>query len=107
MNYDKSVNVVYCSSDSFSEVCAVSIVSLFENNKHLDEIMTIAHVLEDRISDKNKQRLPDMAKRYGRSIILVSMSLPLAWGQRGSMSCGRQSYYGLRLCLKFWSCAVR
>ncbi len=32
------VNVTYCSSDLFSEVCAVSIVSLFENNKHLKTI---------------------------------------------------------------------
>ena len=39
MKYNSDiVNVVYCSSDLFSEVCAVAIVSLFENNKHLKGI---------------------------------------------------------------------
>lgn len=79
MSYSKSVNVAYCSSDLFSEVCAVSIVSLFENNKHLDEINV--YILEDRISDKNKQRLQDMAGQYGRNIIFVPMQMPFDFYQ--------------------------
>lgn len=74
MSYNTFINVAYCSSDLFSEVCAVSIVSLFENNKHLDEINV--YILEDRISDQNKQRLLDIAKQYGRNIILVPMPMP-------------------------------
>ena len=42
------VNVVYCSSDLFSEVCAVAIVSLFENNKHLKGINVF--VIDDNMN---------------------------------------------------------
>lgn len=71
---DKKVNVAYCCSDFFSEVCAISIVSLFENNKNLDEINI--YVLEDKISDINKQRLLDMAAQYKRNIYFLSMPMP-------------------------------
>lgn len=74
MSNNKSVNVAYCSSDLFSEVCAVSIVSLFENNKDLDEINV--YVLEDRISPKNKERMQELAERYERNIIFVPMPMP-------------------------------
>ena len=74
MKLDRSINVAYCSSDLFSEVCAVSIVSLFENNKELDEINV--YVLEDRISDRNKKRLLNMAEAYGRNIFLIPMPMP-------------------------------
>ena len=54
MNFQSGViNVTYCSSDLFSEVCAVSIVSLFENNKHLREINVF--VIDDNITEKIKK----------------------------------------------------
>lgn len=68
------INVVYCSSDLFSDVCAVSIVSLFENNKHLNSITV--YIIEDRISENNKTRLLDMANKYGRKIVFVPMKQP-------------------------------
>ncbi len=75
MHYQEDfINIAYCCSDLFSEVCAVSIVSLFENNKHLNEINV--YILEDRISEKNKKRFQDIACQYGRKITLVSMPMP-------------------------------
>lgn len=75
MNYDKNkVNVVYCSSDLYSEVCAVSIVSLFENNKSLDNISVF--IIDDHISEKNKSRLEEMAKKYDRSICFIPLPDP-------------------------------
>ena len=47
--------VVYCSSDLFSEVCAVAMTSLFENNKHFKSISVF--VIDDAISEKNKKRI--------------------------------------------------
>lgn len=68
------VNVAYCSSDLFSEVCAVAIASLFENNKHLSEINVF--LIEDHISKKNKARMLEMAKSYGRNIHFISLPDP-------------------------------
>lgn len=69
-----SVNVIYCSSDLFSEVCAVAMVSLFENNKHLAEINV--YVVDDNISEKNKRRILDMAESYGRNVIFIPLPDP-------------------------------
>lgn len=68
------VNVVYCSSDLFSEVCAVAIVSLFENNKHLAGINV--YVIDDGISDKNKDRITEIAIKYGRTVVFIKMPNP-------------------------------
>ena len=46
------MNVVYYSSDFFSEMCGVSIESLLENNTKTDEINI--YIVEDNISDINK-----------------------------------------------------
>lgn len=68
------VNVAYCSSDLFSEVCAVSIVSLFENNKHLRKINV--YIIDDKITDKNKKRILDMAGKYKRDIYFILLPNP-------------------------------
>ena len=49
------MNIVYYSSDLFSEMCGVAIQSLCENNKDADDINI--YVVEDNISDENKKRL--------------------------------------------------
>ncbi|ODA39139.1 glycosyltransferase family 8 protein [Desulfosporosinus sp. BG] len=68
------INVVYCSSDLFSEVCAVAISSLFENNKHLAGINVF--VIDDKISEKNKQRIYYMAARYKRNVTFIPLPDP-------------------------------
>lgn len=65
------MNVVYYSSDFFAEMCGVSIQSLCENNKDSDTI--IVYVVEDKISDINKQRLTAITDRYGRFIKFIRM----------------------------------
>lgn len=75
MNYQSDVvNVAYCSSDLFSEVCAVSVASLFENNKHLRQINVF--IVDDNIAEKNKNRILDMGAQYGRSICFIPMPDP-------------------------------
>lgn len=65
------MNVVYYSSDFFSEMCGVSIQSLCENNKDSDSITV--YVVEDKISDKNKKRLTAITDRYNRCIEFIKM----------------------------------
>lgn len=68
------MNVVYCCSDLFSEVCAVSIASLYENNREVDRIDV--YVIDDAISEKNKMRILEMAQSYGRSVTFIPLPDP-------------------------------
>lgn len=68
------MNVVYCCSDLFAEVCGVSIVSLFENNKHFSAIHV--YIVDDGISQANKARLNSIAAAYNRDISFITMQDP-------------------------------
>ena len=65
------MNVAYHSSDTFSSVLAVSMVSIMENNKDMESITF--YVLEKQISEYNKQKLKEMVESYGRKIVLIPM----------------------------------
>ena len=65
------MNVVYYSSDFFSEMCGVSIESLCEHNKQEKEIFV--YVVEDKISEKNKNRLQQITDKFNRKIIFIKM----------------------------------
>lgn len=65
------MNVVYYSSDFFSEMCGVAIESLCENNTDSDEINV--YVVEDHISEKNKKRLTDITDKFGRNLKFIRM----------------------------------
>lgn len=60
------MNVVYSSSDLYSELAATSIASVLENSKDADEINV--YVIDIGISDKHKQDLLDLADDYSRSL---------------------------------------
>ena len=68
------VNVVYCSSDLFSEVCAVSMASLFENNTHLKSINV--YVIDDCIKECNKNKIVQLATKYGRNVQFIMLPNP-------------------------------
>lgn len=63
--------VIYHSSDSFAEVTGVSMLSLFENNKHINNI----HVLyiERNLSEENRSKLISIAEKYNRTIEFMEM----------------------------------
>lgn len=63
--------VVYHSSDSFAQVTAVSIVSLLENNKDMQDIEVF--VIEHGISDENKGKIRLIANKYGRIVNFIPM----------------------------------
>lgn len=63
------MNVVYSSSDSYSEICGISITSLLENNKNVNTIDI--YIINNNISDINKQRLLETALKYHRNLTFV------------------------------------
>jgi len=73
-NRCSELNAVYCCSDFFSEVCGVSIVSLFENNKHINTINI--YIIDDNISVTNKERLLMIAESYCRCLIFIPLPDP-------------------------------
>ena len=65
------MNVVYYSSDFFSEMCGISIYSLCNSNKDADSIDI--YIVEDKISNKNKERLKSITDEFGRDLIFIKM----------------------------------
>ncbi len=63
------MNVVYSSSDSFSPVAGVSILSLLYNNKDAEQINI--YMIDNNISKENKQRFSQMVANYGRHIVFI------------------------------------
>lgn len=69
----KILNVLYQSNDNYAVVTGVSIASLLENNKKLDEINI--YLLNDSITKKNLDRLQSLCKKYkNRNLIIVDTS---------------------------------
>lgn len=68
MNYDSNVaHIVYASDDKFAEILGVSLVSLYENSKDMDDI--VVYVLDSRIKSENKDKLLSVSRQYGRTDI--------------------------------------
>ena len=64
------MNVVYSSSDLFSEIAGTSLVSLFENNKEEDEINI--YYIDNGITEQNKKNLYSIVEKYGRKLQFVN-----------------------------------
>ena len=63
------MDIVYSSSDSYCEIAGISMLSLLENNKAADEINL--YLIDNSISEKNRQRLESMVAGYGRTLIYL------------------------------------
>lgn len=62
---NKKLNICCCTDDNYAQHCAVTLCSLFENNK--DSIFSI-HILINSLTDSNKNELVSLVKRYGSEI---------------------------------------
>ena len=67
-----TLNVLYQSDDNYAPQTGVSITSLFENNRDIDDLNV--YILNDGISSDNLDRFARLAKEYGRSVICVDAS---------------------------------
>lgn len=69
IKYNPSVaHIVYASDDKFAEILGVSMVSLYENSKDMDDI--VVYLLDSGITDENKQKLLSVCKSYRRSDVI-------------------------------------
>lgn len=60
------MDIVYSSSDSYCEIAGISILSLLENNKAVEEINLF--MIDNSISAENKSRLEQMVAGFGRKL---------------------------------------
>ena len=69
MKLKKILNVLYQSNDNYAPITGVSIVSLFDNNKQLDEINI--YLLNDNINEINLNKLQQVCNQYNRKLIVI------------------------------------
>ncbi len=65
------MDILYSSSDSYAFLTGISILSLLENNKACAEINI--YIMDNAITQENKERLKKVAEQYGRSLSFVPM----------------------------------
>jgi len=61
-------HIVYASDNGFAEILGVSLVSLYENSRDMDEIHV--YILDSGIEDDNRRKLECITSKYGRSGIV-------------------------------------
>jgi len=64
------MDVVYSSSDAYSEIAGVSIVSLLENNVEEHDINI--YIIDNGISETNKKNLSNIVRAYSKNIIFIN-----------------------------------
>lgn len=92
------MNIVYSSSDSYAEIAGTSIVSLFENNKNVDDINL--YIIDNGIADANKKNLFSISNSYNRKIVFLN-SLDIEKMADTKINVGRwhiSTFYRLFLC---------
>lgn len=65
------MDILYSSSDSYAFLTGISILSLLENNKACAEINI--YIMDNAISQENKERLKQVVDQYGRTLSFVPM----------------------------------
>lgn len=63
------MDILYQCNDKYAPYCGVSVTSLFENNKDADNITV--YILDDEISETNKEKFRILAKQYNRTIVFL------------------------------------
>lgn len=61
-----ALNVAYSFDDGYAQHAAVSIVSLLENNKDIENITV--HIITDTLNKDNTLRIEEIISRYGRKV---------------------------------------
>ena len=66
------LNVLYTFDENYAAFAGISMHSLFENNRDIENIRVF--LAAERLSDKSRQRLSDEAERFDRKVIFVDTS---------------------------------
>lgn len=62
-----TAHIVYASSDSFAEILGVSLTSLYENSRDMEQI--VVYIFDNNICGDNKKKLDLIAEKYSRHTI--------------------------------------
>lgn len=65
------MDILYSSSDSYAFLTGISILSLLENNRACEVIHL--YIMDNHISERNKNKLLEVAEKYGRDLFFVPM----------------------------------
>lgn len=84
------IDVLYQFNEKYAPFAGTSIVSLFENNRHFDEIRIF--ILGEGLSDDSVRRLHATGERYGRQIIFIDTAALIEKMQALNMPSYRGSY---------------
>ncbi|WP_061464191.1 glycosyltransferase family 8 protein [Peribacillus simplex] len=66
------LNVLYSTDDNYAKYGGVSMLSLFENNKNVEEICV--YIIDNKISKENKEKLSEIADVYNRNLVFIDGS---------------------------------
>lgn len=86
----KKIDILYLSDNNYATYMGISILSLFENNKHFHEINI--YIIDDEISLENKEKLDNIAVSYKRNIIYLDVSMGIEKLQKLGAPKYRNSY---------------
>lgn len=67
-----NLNILYQSDENFVIPMGVSILSLFEHNKEIENINL--YIIDNNIEDTSKTKLIELAQKYGRSINFIQIN---------------------------------
>lgn len=84
------IDVLYQFNEKYAPFAGTSIVSLFENNRHFDEIRIF--ILGEGLSSDSVGRLRMTAERYGRQILFIDTAALIEKMQALNMPSYRGSY---------------
>lgn len=83
------MNVSYSFNDAYAQHAGLSIFSLFENNRDVDEITV--YIIDNQISEDNKNKIETIASQYDRNIIYLDLQ-ELTSGINAETSFNRSTY---------------
>ena len=66
---NSELNIVYTTDDNYVPMCGVSLTSLFENNKQIDDIH--AYILGKNLSENSIKKLKKTAEKYNRHLTII------------------------------------
>ncbi len=66
------MNVIYSSDDNYARHVGISITSLYEQNREMDDIQVF--LIDDGITAENHRKLANIARKYNRTITYIPFS---------------------------------
>ena len=90
MRAEMRLDVLYQINDKYAPYCGVSMTSLFENNKHMEEIRVF--ILGEKLSSSSESKFRLLAAKYKRSICFINTEKLMVMMRQLKMPTYRGSY---------------